>query len=569
MRGTEAIVKTLIDENVKHIFGLPGGRVMPLFDEFLNYSEELRHILVRHEQGAAHAADAYARVTGKPGVCVTTSGPGATNLVTGIMTAHMDSSPIVAFGGQVPISLIGNDAFQESDMMGITSPITKHSFQLRSPNMIRSIITKAFKIALNGRPGPVYIDLPDDVQKGEVTREVRDTHILGFRTITQGHPRQIKKAAKWLLNAERPVIIAGGGVLWANASNELHQLVEMLNIPVTTTFMGKSCFSEQHPLSLGVLGLHGRKVANYFVDNSDLLIAIGCRFSDRVTGDLESFGKKSRIIHIDIDSAEIGKNVRVDLPIVGDARRVLQQLITVLTGMAQKDNSEWSEKVKRFVKECDCNIDIEGNPIDPRRLLFELSKVWKENDIITTGVGTHQMFCAHFLKISKPRTIISSGGAGTMGFGFPAAIGAKIAAPNVEVFDLDGDGSFQMNIQELATAKEEHIKVIAVIMNNGYLGLVRQYAELFFDKRYSGVHLNRTPDFAKVAEAYGLTGYTVTRPDELAPILQEAYNSDETVVVDVHVQEEANILPMALPGGNLTNMFGGCIETKGQLFKGA
>jgi len=569
MKGTEAIVKTLIEENVKHIFGFPGGRVMPLYDEFLNYSEDLRHILVRHEQGAAHAADAYARVTGKPGVCVTTSGPGATNLVTGIMTTHMDSSPIVAFGGQVPTSLIGNDAFQESDMMGITLPITKHSFQLRSPNMIRSTIKKAFNIALTGRPGPVYIDLPDDVQKGEVTREVKDTHIAGFRTITEGHPRQIKKAAKWLLNAERPVIIAGGGVLWANASSELHQLVEMLNIPVTTTFMGKSCFSEQHSLSLGVLGLHGRKVANYFVENSDLLVAIGCRFSDRITGDLQTFGKKSKIIHVDIDSAEIGKNVRVDLPIVGDARSVLQQLIAVLKGMAQKDNSVWSDKVKRFVKECDCNLDIRDNPIDPKKLLFELGKVWKENDIITTGVGTHQMFCAHFLKRSKPRTILSSGGAGTMGFGFPAAIGAKVAAPNAEVFDFDGDGSFQMNIQELATAKEENIKVIAVIMNNEYLGMVRQWAELFFDKRYSGVHLKKTPDFAKVADAYGLTGYTITRPDDLAPTFQEAYNSDEAVVVDVHVQKEANILPMAFPGGSPIKMFGGCIEVDGQLFKGA
>ena len=565
MNGSEAIVKALLAENVEHMFGFPGGAIMPLYDEFLNHSN-LRHILTRHEQGAAHAADAYARVTGKAGVCLATSGPGATNLVTGLMTAYMDSSPVIAFAGQVSTSLIGADSFQESDMMGITLPITKHNFQIRTPNTIRSTIKKAFTIALNGRPGPIFIDLPKNVQIDNVTKEENDTHIAGFKPVTTGHPRQVRKAAEWILNAERPMIIAGGGVLWAGASDALRELVEMLNIPISTTFMGKSSFPEQHPLCLGVIGMHGRKVANYAVANCDLLIAIGCRFSDRITGSLETYAQECKVIHIDIDSAEIGKNVPVDLPIVGDARYVLNQLNTRIKQLTKKNNTVWAEKVKQFIKACDCDIDYGGNPIDPRKLIFEASKVGQENDIITTGVGQQQMFSLHFLKRSKPRTIISSGGAGTMGFGLPAAIGAKVAAPNVQVFDFDGDGSFAMTNQELATSKEENIKVIAVIMNNEYLGMVRQWAELFFDKRYSGVHLKRTPDFAKLAGAYGLSGYTITRESEIVPTLQEAYTSDETVVIDVHVQKEANILPMSIPGGPLPDMFGGCIHTKGQLF---
>ncbi|MCX6798767.1 MAG: biosynthetic-type acetolactate synthase large subunit [Candidatus Diapherotrites archaeon] len=566
MKGSEAIIRTLLEEKTKHIFGFPGGAVLPLYDEFLNFKKELRHILVRHEQGAAHAADAYARVSGGAGVCVATSGPGATNLVTGIMNAFMDSSPVIAFGGQVPTALIGNDAFQESDMMGITMPITKHSFQIRDANKIRATIKKAFTIALNGRPWPVYIDLPKDTQSNEVTHEDKDTRIPGFKPVTSGHPVQIKRAAEMILASERPVIIAGGGVLWSCAAKELAELSEGLNIPVTTTLMGKSCFPEQHPLCLGVLGMHGRKCANHTVANSDLIIAVGCRFSDRITGSVASFAKGSRIIHIDIDSAEIGKNVRIDLPIVGDAKNVLQQMNEALRSAAKKKNTAWAEKVALFIKECDCDIDIKGSRIDPRKLVFELNKALAENDIVVTGVGQQQMFCMHFLKRSRPRTFISSGGAGTMGFGLPAAIGAKVAAPGVDVFDFDGDGSFAMTIQELATSKEEGIKVLPLIMNNAYLGMVRQWAELFFDKRYSGVHLKRTPDFAKVAEAYGLTGITVTRDSEIAPALARAKKSDESVVIDVHVLEEANILPMFAAGAGHTEMFGGCVKVKGKLY---
>ena len=565
MKGSEAIIRALLEEKVEYIFGFPGGAVMPIYDEFLNFKDDLRHILVRHEQAAAHAADGYAKVTGRAGVCLATSGPGATNLVTGIMTAYMDSVPMIALAGNVPTSLLGNDAFQESDMMGITMPITKHNFQIRDPNTIHTKIKKAFTIAQEGRPGPVYIDLPKDCQTKEVTKETNNFKIAGFKPVFEGHPKQIMKAAEMILKAERPVILAGGGILISNASPELSKLVEMLNIPVTTTFMGKSCFPESHPLCLGMLGMHGRKVANYAIGNADLIINLGCRFSDRITGDLETFASQAKIIHVDIDSAEIGKNVKIDLPIVGDAKRVLAQLIKVIEAKAGK-HKEWTEKIKRFIKECDCELDLAGSPLDPRKIMSEFNRVLKKDDILVTGTGQHQMFAGHFVKREKPRTFLSSGGAGTMGYGFPAAMGAKIAAPESQVFDIDGDGSFAMVIQELATCKEEDIKVVPVIMNNAYLGMVRQWMELFFDKRYSGVHLKRTPDFAKVAEAYSLEGITVERDSEIAEAFDRAYKADSTVVLDVITQEEANILPMFPAGANNTDMFGNCIQKRGKLF---
>ncbi len=566
MNGSEAIIRALLEEKVEHIFGFPGGAVMPLYDKFLDFKEDLRHILVRHEQGAAHAADGYAKVAGKAGVCLATSGPGATNLVTGIMTAYMDSVPMIALAGNVPTSLLGNDAFQESDMMGITMPITKHNFQIRDPNTIRTKIKKAFIIAQGGRPGPVYIDLPKDCQTKEVTKEINNFKIAGFKPVFEGHPQQIKKAAEMILKAERPVILAGGGILISGSSPELSKLVEMLKIPVTTTFMGKSCFLESHPLCLGMLGMHGRKVANYAIANADLILNIGCRFSDRITGDLKTFASGAKIIHIDIDSAEIGKNVKIDLPIVGDAKRVLAQLIQVIESKTGK-HKQWSEKLKRFIKECDCGIDVAGSPLDPRKIMFEFNRILKKEDILVTGTGQHQMFAGHFVKREKPRTFLSSGGAGTMGYGFPAAIGAKVAAPDFQVFDIDGDGSFAMVIQELATCKEENIKVIPVIMNNAYLGMVRQWMEIFFDKRYSGVQLKRTPDFAKVAEAYGLEGITVERDSEIAEAFDRAYKADSTVVIDVITQEEANILPMFPAGADNTDMFGGCVKERGKLFR--
>jgi acetolactate synthase-1/2/3 large subunit len=566
VKGTESILRALIANNTKHLFGFPGGSVIPLYNEILNFEDELRHILVRHEQCAAHAADAYARVSGWAGVCLATSGPGATNLVTGIMTAYMDSVPLVALSGNVPTTLLGNDAFQETDMIGITMPIVKHNFQIRSPNDIASTINHAFTIALNGRPGPVFVDIPKDAQTEEVKKEKPTEKIAGFTPVLHGHPEQIKRASMMILNAQRPVIIAGGGVIISNSSQEVTRIVEAFNIPITTTFMGKGCFNENHPLSLGVIGMHGRKVANYAVANADLIIAIGCRFSDRITGDTKTFAERAKIIHIDIDSAEIGKNVRADLPIVGDAKNILKELFNAMQARAKKGNSEWSQKMKKYIKECNCEFNHTGKPIDPRKIIYEINHAIKDTDIVTTGTGQHQMFAAHFLRRSRPRTFISSGGAGTMGYGFPAAIGAKVAKPTSEVINIDGDGSFAMVIQELATCKEEHIKVIPTIFNNSYLGMVRQWQELFWDKRYSSVHLKKTPDFAKVADAYHLKGISVERDSEITKALKEAIKNDETTVLDVLVKEESNILPMFSAGSKHTDMFGGCIQVKGKYF---
>jgi acetolactate synthase-1/2/3 large subunit len=441
-----------------------------------------------------------------------------------------------------------------------------HNYQLRNPNEISSTINNAFTIALNGRPGPVFIDIPKDIQVKDVTNPKATEKIIGFAPVKEGHPAQIKKAAELILNAEKPVILAGGGAIISNSSNELFSLAESFGIPVATTFMGKGCFNEGHPLALGVVGMHGRKIANYALANSDLLVAVGCRFSDRITGDTKSFAEKAKIIHIDIDSAEIGKNVEVDLPIVGDAKSILNELLLVMRAKAGKANSPWSEKIKKFIKECNCEFNSNDSPIDPRRIIAELNRALKQTDIVTTGTGQHQMFAEHFLKRTLPRTFISSGGAGTMGYGFPAAIGAKVAKPNAKVVDIDGDGSFAMVIQELGTCKEENINVVPVIFNNSYLGMVRQWQELFYDKRYSGVSLKRTPDFSKVAHAYGLNGISVEKDSELREAVGWALKNDSATVIDVLVKPESNILPMFSSGDHHTNMFGECIKEKGRLF---
>ncbi|MDO8647427.1 MAG: biosynthetic-type acetolactate synthase large subunit [Candidatus Diapherotrites archaeon] len=558
MNGAEAVLKALQEEKVRHSFGVTGGSVIPLFDEYFKDNHEIRHIPVRHEQGAAHAADGYARASGKPGVCIATSGPGATNLVTGIMTAFMDSSPMVALGGQVATSLIGNDAFQESDMMGITLPITKHNFQIRSPEKINSTIKNAFKIATTGRPGPVYIDLPKDTLMKEVSA-VEKVPLHGYKPNLKGHPLQVKKAAELLLNAERPVLLLGGGVILANAAKEAAELALEFNIPVITTLMGKSAFPETNALSLGMLGMHGRKCANYAISNADVVLAVGCRFNDRITGKLSTFLKDAKLIHIDVDNSEIGKIVPSAIPIVGDAKLVLQDLLLAAKKFSLAKKTTWSEKLKVLAKECDCDLNISSNPADPKRVIFEISKVLKENDIVTTGVGQHQMFAAHFLKRDRPRTFISSGGAGTMGFGFPAAIGARLARPDSEVFNIDGDGSFGMNVQELATCRFENIKVIPVIFNNSYLGMVRQWLELFYEKRYSTVDLGQSTDFSKISEGFGVKGLRVERPSELAEAFQAALKNDETTVIDVAIAPEANITPMFSAGSSVFEMFGPCI----------
>lgn len=569
MNGAHAIIETLLKQGVDVTFGFPGGAVIPLFDAYLDYKEKIKNILVRHEQGAAHAAEGYARASGKVGVCIATSGPGATNLVTGIMDAYMDSIPIIAFGGQVPTNLIGNDAFQESDMMGITLPITKHNFQVRSPNQMAPTIMKAFKIALEGRPGPVYIDLPKDTQAGEVTEPLpKEVTIQGFQPTLKPNPIQIKIAAEAIVNAERPLFLIGHGVIIGNASKELEELVNITKIPVTTTFMGKGSFNELHPLSLGTVGMHGRKIANYATLQADLLIAIGCRFSDRITGNLKTYLENAKVIHADIDPAEIGKNVKVDIPIVGDSKEVIKELTATIKKMAIKEKTSWTKKIKNYKKCCDqCVPTPKTKRIHPKFVMQTLNKLLKPDDIVVTGVGQHQMFAGHFIKRSKPRTFISSGGAGTMGFGFPASIGAKIAKPNVNVFLIDGDGSFQMTIQELGTVKEANIKVTPIIMNNSYLGMVRQWLELFSDKRYSEVYLGTTPNFVKVAEAYGLKGIRVEKQSELEQAIKQAIKNDCTTVIDVQIEEESNILPMLSPGGHLKDAFGGCMIAPGKFFE--
>ena len=455
MNGAHAIIETLLKQGVDVTFGFPGGAVIPLFDAYLDYKGKIRNVLVRHEQGAAHAAEGYARASGKPGVCIATSGPGATNLVTGIMDAYMDSTPIIALGGQVPTSLIGNDAFQESDMMGITLPITKHNYQVRGPNQMAPIIMKAFKIALEGRPGPVYIDLPKDTQSNEVTEPIpKEVAIQGFAPTYEPNPVQIKKSAEAIVNSSRPLFLIGQGVIISNASKELYELVDLVQIPVTTTYMSKGAFDEYHALSLGPVGMHGRKIANYATIHTDLLITIGCRFSDRITGNLKTYAENAKVIHADIDPAEIGKNVKVDIPIVGDAKKVLSALLKEMKKLKPKVKENWIGKIKKFKADCDKCVEIPKTArMHPRDVMYALNSVLKPDDIVVTGVGQHQMFAGHFLKFRKPRTFITSGGAGTMGYGFPASIGAKVAKPDSEVFLIDGDGSFQMTIQELATVK--------------------------------------------------------------------------------------------------------------------
>lgn len=554
MKGAKAIVEALRREGVEVIFGIPGGASIPFYDVL--YDADIRHILTRHEQVAAHAADGYARASGRVGVCSATSGPGATNLTTGIANAYMDSSPIVAITGQVPTPFIGRDAFQEADVMGITMPITKHNFQLRRVEEIPVVFKKAFRIARTGRPGPVLIDMPKDIQEKEAEVEFpREVAIQGYKPTLKGNPKQVKRAVEMLVKAERPIILAGGGVIIANASQELRRLAEALGAPVVTSLMGKGSFPENHPLSLGVIGMHGRKAANYAINDADVILAVGCRFSDRSTGNVACFAPEAKIIHVDIDPAEIGKNVRVDLPIVGDARHVLKDLLGMLRIKARQEN-EWTRKIKEYKKEFQPRMDYDDFPLKPQRVMKELMTVLSEDDIVTTEVGQCQMWAEHFLTRTKARTFISSGGLGTMGFGFPAAMGAKVAEPEKNVIDIAGDGSFLMVCQDLATVVKERIPVVVAILDNRFLGMVRQWQELFFDKRYSAVKLGRV-DFVKLAEAFKARGVKVKRPGEVAPAVKEAFESGVTTVIDIIVNPVENIFPMVPPGKCLKDMVEG------------
>ncbi|MEE0900965.1 acetolactate synthase large subunit [Methanobrevibacter sp.] len=555
MRGGEAIIESLKNMGVKTIFGYPGGQTIPFYD--MLYDADIDHILVRHEQAASHAADGFARASGEVGVCLATSGPGATNLVTGIGTAFMDSSPIVAITGQVPTHLIGNDAFQEADIIGITMPIVKHSFQPKDPDLIPSMIKTSFEIASTGRPGPVLIDVPKEVQEGELTR-FDDTLIdtPGYNPTVKGNLRQVKKACDLIKEAKKPMILAGAGVIISNACCELKQLAKTINAPVMTSLLGKGAFDETDDLALGMLGMHGRKVSNDYINESDLLIAIGIRFSDRTTGRLDSFAPDTKIIHIDIDPAEIGKNVDVDLPIVGDARNVLSSLNKVLNDYhPSKEVNDWTDMIKAKKLELLPRVTYDDVPLKPQRVIKEISEVLTPESILTTDVGQNQMWAAHFYNTQKPRKFISSGGLGTMGFGFPSAIGAKVACPDNPVVSINGDGGFLMVCQELATVREYDIPVIAVVLENRTLGMVYQWQSLLYDKRHSQTLLGNSPDFVKLAESFGVNAQRVTKPGETKEALTKAIKDNEPILIDVVIDSE-EALPMLPPGAGINEMIG-------------
>ncbi len=551
LTGSKALFEALKAEGVKHIFGIPGGAIIPVYDALYD-EHEIRHILTRHEQGAAHAADGYARALGKPGVCMTTSGPGATNLTTGILNAYMDSSPVVAISGQVPSATLGTDAFQEADMLSVMLPVTKHNFIVHRIEELPAIVRLAFKVATTGRQGPVHIDLPKNVQVSKA--DLKIPAAVKYEKVVKLDPgaEEVKKAVDMLTNAEQPVIYAGGGVIWSGASAELIALAELLGAPVTTSLLGKGAIPEDHPLALGMLGMHGRMVANLAVTECDVLLGVGVRFSDRATGDVRHFAPKAKIIHIDIDPVEIGKSVRVDLPIVGDAKNSLVAIIKGLRAQVKRGRtSEWIKRIKKLREELAPRMDYDEVPIKPQRAIKEIMGVLGDDAIVVTEVGQCQMWAAHFCQVKKPRHFISSGGLGTMGFGFPAAMGVKVARPECDVVNIAGDGSFLMNSQELATVVENKINVVSCIFNNRYLGMVKQWQDMFFQKRRSAVDLGKVPDFAKLAEAYGAWGGRATRPSEIAPKLREALRCGKPAVLDIPIDPDEHALPMVPAGGRL------------------
>jgi acetolactate synthase-1/2/3 large subunit len=558
--GAEILVECLKKEGVKHIFGYPGGVVLNIFD-ILYDDKDLKLILTRHEQGAVHAADGYARVSGKTGVVIVTSGPGATNTVTGIATASMDSVPLVVFSGQVPTMLIGNDAFQEADIVGITRPCTKYNFLVKDVRDLARIVREAFHIASTGRPGPVLIDLPKDVTAGK-TEFIwpKSVHIKSYNPTYEGNKMMIRKAAYELMRAKRPVIMAGGGVIISGASKELKEFAELLHAPLTMTLMGLGGFPGTHRLSLGMLGMHGTYYANMAVQNCDLLIGIGVRFDDRVTGRTVSFAPNAKIIHVDIDPTSIRKNVRVDIPIVGDVKLVLKELLKTVKEEGEKEQwsairKSWLRQIEKWKKEKPLTYKFDSNVIKPEFVVEKIYEITKGDAIICTEVGQNQMWAAQYYKYDKPRKWLSSGGLGTMGYGFPAAIGAQIACPDALVIDIAGDGSIQMNIQELATAVINRLPVKVAILNNGYLGMVRQWQELFFRERYSYSHLDVVPDFVKVAEAYGAVGLRAVKPDEVEPVLKAALKvKDRPVFMDFAVDWKEKVFPMVPAGASIDEM---------------
>jgi acetolactate synthase-1/2/3 large subunit len=545
------LVKCLRREGVEILFGYPGGKVISIYDAI--YQENFKHIISRHEQGAVHAADGYARATGRPGVCLATSGPGATNLVTGLATAYMDSVPVIAFTGQVPTSLLGRDTFQEADITGITMPITKHNYLVRDVAELPRIIKEAFHIATTGRPGPVLVDLPNDISDGKTRFSYPESVSLpGYKPTYNGNFKQIKAMASALCKAKKPVLYVGGGVTISGAEQELLELAEKTGIPVATTLMGMAAFPSRHRLALGMLGMHGTVPANYAVTECDLLVAIGARFDDRVTGKVETFAPQAKIVQVDIDPAEIGKNVPVDIPIVGDIKKVLTDLLPLVT---PGDTGQWLTRTDAWKEKYPLSYERNGEYIAPQEVVEALSELTKGEALICTEVGQHQMWVAQYYQFSKARSLLTSGGLGTMGYGLPAAIGAQIGRPDQLVINVAGDGSLQMNIQELATIATYHLPVKIILLNNNYLGMVRQWQEHFFEKRYSGTLLEN-PDFIKLAEAYGVKGYLLKERGKIKDLLEEALSVSGPVLVDCRVNPEENVFPMVPPNGAINRMMG-------------
>ncbi|MFA5322920.1 MAG: biosynthetic-type acetolactate synthase large subunit [Smithella sp.] len=556
LKGTEILFKALEEEKVEIIFGYPGGAVLDIYDQL--YKSNMKHILVRHEQGAVHAADGYARATGKVGVCLVTSGPGATNTVTGIATANMDSIPLVVFTGQVPTGLIGNDAFQECDITGITRPCTKHNFLVRNIEELAPTIKEAFNIARSGRPGPVLVDLPKNVMAAQTEYDPDNIKIRNHEAVYRPAPKKMATFQEMLASAKRPLIMTGGGVILGKSSEQLARLAGKYQIPVTGTLMGLGSFPGSDPLWLGMLGMHGTYYANMAISHCDLLLAVGVRFDDRVTGTIETFAAKAKIVQVDIDPSSINKNVAVDLPIIGDTNAVLKDLINFLDEhnytYEESERKEWLDQIADWKEKVPLTYCQNGKVIKPQFVIETLHKLTQGDAIITTEVGQNQMWTAQFFPFEKPYTFISSGGLGTMGFGFPAAIGVKCAFPDKHVVDIAGDGSIQMNIQELATAAQYKINVKIVLLNNGYLGMVRQWQELFYEKRYSFTDMTYAPDFVKLAEAFGVVGLRATKPEEVEAVLKEGLALDNPVLMDFRVSREECVYPMVHPGDSIANM---------------
>jgi acetolactate synthase I/II/III large subunit len=558
MRAVDALMECLKAEGVDVVFGLPGGANLPTYDAF--YDAGIRHILVRHEAGGGHAAEGYAKATGKVGVALGTSGPGATNLVTPIADAMLDSVPVVFLTGQVRTELLGTDGFQEADMIGITMPIIKHSFMIQHPMEIPRSIHEAFHIARTGRPGPVVVDIPQDLSRADIPYEpVDDVHLPGYQPTTEGNQKQIRIAAKALASARRPVIYAGGGVVSANAAAELTELATADRFPVTCTIMGLGAFPAPHDQWLGMLGMHGLRAANYAMDEADLIVAIGARFDDRITGKLSEFAPRAKFIHIDVDPAEISKNVPAHIPIVGDAKNIIPRLTAEYRAQAPEQGrlEEWWSRIRTWQERHPLAFaDSEDSEIKPQFMVQALYEATNGQAIVTSDVGQHQMWAAQYYNFPGPRRWINSGGLGTMGFGLPAAMGAKVGCPDETVVCIAGDGSVQMNMQELATCAQEGIDIKVFIMNNGYLGMVRQWQELFWDKRYSQVEMGQWPDFVKLAEAYGATGMRLADKTTLVKDMQEAIATPGPVLVDVRVTREENTYPMIAPGAAARDMVG-------------